>query len=67
MPSILGPTISPDERALREFNMAVAAPYLATDEIVKVRKIINVADDGHQIRGGTGVGVLPHSTNGWFL
>jgi hypothetical protein len=26
-----------------------------------VRKNINVADDGHQIRSSTGVGVLPHS------
>jgi hypothetical protein len=50
-----------NERAIRAFSLALAAPYLATDEIVKVRNIINVADNGHQIRGGTGVGVLPHS------
>jgi len=55
---VLGDT---NERTIPAFNIAIAAPFLATDEIVKVRKIINVADDGHQIRSGTGVGVLHHS------
>ena len=54
---VLGDT---NERTIPAFNIAIAAPFLATDEIVKVRKIINVADNSHQIRGGTGVGVLPH-------